>query len=397
MNLLALIEQLAEAAASPAGVSLDAERCLHSRDKLSGCEACFTLCPTGAIEPGKPPTLNQEACIQCRACLPVCPAQAYQSADEIIPLLKQAMRIKGKRLELVCGPHPDEQMGLPDVSAAFLTRGCLAGLGAGAYLALLALGYDQIILRTDACADCPLGALHSKIEEQATAVQNLLHTWPQSGSLHITGPLNRASLVRRAIRLADTPPLSRRELFRLNKEQSSTTPAWLEEGEGGARPGANHRFITAALANLGRPDPAHPELVLDGLGLATIAVAADTCTACGVCARACPTNALHFIEEEPGVFRLSFAAPNCIGCELCAHVCLPEAITVDHAPSWQQLFATELPVTLLAGQLVSCERCSSRFFAREGQRYCAICELRRQDPFAFRLPPGLERQRARQP
>ncbi len=395
MNLLALIEQLAEAAASPTGVSLDADRCLHRRDKLSDCDACFALCPTGAIEPGKPPSFNQEACVRCRACLPVCPTQAYQAADEIIPLLKQAMRIKGSRLELVCGLHPNEGSGLPEADAAFLTRGCLAGLGAGTHLALLALGLDEIVLRTDACADCPLGGLHGEIEKQATAVSRLLHTWPNTGSVRCTGPLNSANLVKRAIRLADTPPLSRRELFRLNKEQPPTIPAWLEGGNEAARPSTNHRFIITALAKFGQPDPTLPAPVFTDLGLAAIEVDGNTCTACGVCARACPTGALRFTEENQ-TFCLSFAAPNCIGCELCAHVCMPESITVEHNPSWDQLFPTEMPATLLTGPLTSCERCHSHFFARDDQRYCAICEMRRQNPFASLLPGGFDRQRAEQ-
>jgi ferredoxin len=393
VNLLALIEQLAEAAAIPAGVSLDVEYCLHLRDKRSDCEACFALCPTGAIEPGKPPSFNQDACVRCRACLPVCPTQAYQATDEIIPLLKQAMRIKGRRLELVCGLHPNEGSGLPEADVAFLTRGCLAGLGAGTYLALLALRLDEIVLRTDACADCPLGGLQDEIDKQATAVSRLLYTWPNAGSVRCTGPLNSANLVKRAIRLADTPPLSRRELFRLNKEQPSSIPAWLEGSDEAARPSTNHRLIMTALAKLDQPHPALSAPVFAGLGLASIVVDDDTCTACGVCARACPTAALYFTEEDQ-VFRLSFAAPNCIGCELCAHVCMPESITVEHNPSWDQLFPDEVPVTLLTGPLTSCERCHSRFFARDGQRYCAICEIRRQNPFASLLPCGFERERA---
>lgn len=393
MNLLALMEQMAEATARPGRLFLAPERCLHKRDKLSDCAACFDICPVAAIVPGQPPSLQQDVCINCRACLPVCPVQAYQAADEIAPLLKQALRLKGKRLELICAPHPQVETGLPTAHAALISRGCLAGLGSGTYLALLALGLSEVILRTDACADCPLGALHEQIEQQVTAVQQRATHWPENGRIHTSGPLPNSQLVRRTARPATTPPLSRRELFGLKPERPTPLPDWLQDDEAG-RPATNHRLTTAALINLGPPDPAQPPPDLSGLGLAAVSVNADRCTASGVCARACPTNALHFVEDKQGAFRLSLAPLNCIGCELCAHVCMPDAIKIDHNPTWTQLFEAELSVTLLTGQLTACERCGSGFLAKDEQRYCAICEFRRKNPFAWTLPPGFDEAQA---
>jgi ferredoxin len=388
VNLLALIEQAADMTARSTGVTLDGDRCLHKRDRLSECEACFGLCPTDAITPGQPPAFNQEACINCRACLPVCPVQAYQAVDETIPLLKQALRLAGKRLELICAPHPEPATGPPRAHAALMTRGCLAGLGKGTYLTLLALGLDEIILRTDGCAGCPLGSLQEQIERQATAVHNLRTAWPQTGRIHTTGPLESSSLVGRPVRPAGTPPLSRRELFGLKEAERHPSPPWLQ-GEDASWPANDHRFITAALAALG-PPVENP--ILDGLGLAGVTVDGDKCSACGVCARACPTGTLHFATDDQGGFRLSAAPLNCIGCDLCTHVCMPDAISVNHSPTWEQLFGGGSSTTLLTGRLSACERCNSSFLARDGQRYCAICEFRRQNPFASVMPPGFERQ-----
>ncbi len=386
MNLLALMEQIAEATARPGGLFLEPERCLHRRDKLSDCAACFDMCPVAAIVPGQPPSLQQDVCIKCRACLPVCPVQAYQAPDEITPLLKQVLHLKGKRLELICAPHPQAETGLPETDAALMSRGCLAGLGAGVYLALLAMGLSELVLRTDACADCPLGSLYRNIEQQVTAVQQIAKHWPQNGRIRCTGPLAGENLVRRPVRPTSVPPVSRRTLFGLPETTTSTTLDWLA-GDETTWPATNHLLTTAALISMGQPDPALPGPVLTGLGLARVTVADNKCSANGACARACPTEALRF-EGNGKEFRLQLLPPNCIGCSLCVHVCLSEAITVDHNPTWDQLLGEGPVVTLLSGETTACERCHSPFLAQAGQSYCPVCEFRRRNPFGSLIPPG---------
>ena len=53
-------------------------------------------------------------------------------------------------------------------------RSCLAGVGAGAYLALVALGAERIVARADACTGCAWGALAPRIEAQAQQAQQVL-------------------------------------------------------------------------------------------------------------------------------------------------------------------------------------------------------------------------------
>ena len=79
-------------------LKMDQERCLHSQDRFSGCQACFEICPVGAITPGKPPSLNPEKCAKCLACLMVCPVGAYRADDEFTPLLAAAKRLKAAPL-----------------------------------------------------------------------------------------------------------------------------------------------------------------------------------------------------------------------------------------------------------------------------------------------------------
>jgi ferredoxin len=64
--------------------------------------------------------------------------------------------------------------------------------------------------------------------------------------------------------------------------------------------------------------PEHPR---SPVGL--VEINRDACTACGMCARSCPTEALTFTETQEGV-SLSFDPARCVACAQCLPRC-PEA------------------------------------------------------------------------
>ena len=161
MSFLSAAERFA--AIDHSEVVLDAQQCLHSHDQFSACEACFEICPVDAIQPGKPPALDTDKCQDCLACLPVCPVGAYSADDAVQSLLTCATRLETKTVELICASHGSAEMGLSTEATGILLRGCLAGLGAGTYVALAAIGLEHIVLRVDACANCPWVSLQDTI------------------------------------------------------------------------------------------------------------------------------------------------------------------------------------------------------------------------------------------
>lgn len=388
MSLLDAAERFASIDRSQ--ILLDPKHCLHTQDQHSACTACFDICPVEAITAGKPPTLNLEICQSCLACLPVCPVGAYRADDDVSNLLNCIARVEGKSVELVCGLHPHPEAGVDSESVGIRIHGCLAGLGAGAYLTLSALGMERIFARTDACRACKWHSLSPEIHRQTERANHFLSAWGKGET--VTCPDEISSSVERPLWDAKNPPLSRRDLFRLVARQGQVAMARAMENGGTTskrQPGRDRLRLVAAVSHL--PSPSTP-VRLEGFDFATLTVS-EACTACGACARACPTAALTFTKnEDEKAFSLSFSAQDCIGCDICDHVCLPDAIHLDHASSFEQVFSVKEPIVAASGRLVRCERCKSVMAERAGARLCPLCEYRRKNPFGSILPKKIIRE-----
>ena len=381
MNLLALAERLGEALSSkPFGFAAD--RCLYATDKFAECTACYDVCPAGAIQPGQPPTFNVDSCQICRACLPVCPVGAFTADDEVPALLNCAERIGAKTVEVVCSLNANVDVGA--AAAAVRVRGCLAGLGVAAYLGLVSQGLEKVVVRLDACADCPWNQLRPQVETQVQQAQELLALWGQAETLNCVNEVTD-DWGKRPFWNATSPPLSRRDLFRWRESEKKP----VAESAADADPNPFHERLHLLRAMKQMPAAAGSEstMSLADLGFALLAVN-DDCTACGVCARVCPTGALQ-METAVSSYQLTFSPQICIACDMCRHVCAPNAIRLIPDPTFDRVFSTAVDQIVQAGELTKCSKCRTPFAARDGAKLCPVCEFRRQNPFGSALPPGL--------
>jgi ferredoxin len=370
-------------------VILESKRCLHQLDQNSECTSCYAICPVGAITPGKPPTLAVEACQSCLACLPACPVGAYHADDAVSSLLNCIPRIETEGIELLCEVHPHPETGSVD-NTGIRVRGCLAGLGSGTYLLLASMGVKKVATRTDACNTCKWVHLQAQIERQMSQSRMFLSVWDKGDCIVCSS--ENGPKVERPVWVSTNPPLSRRDLFRMMARQGQIALARAaEDGQTsqGKQGGRNRIRLLNAVKNL-PAEHTSTSIGLKGLDFAILKVS-DVCTACGVCATACPTQALCFEKAENDKhFTLSFSAPDCIGCDICSHVCAPAAISIDHNPSFEDVFIPGKPVVLQEGRLIRCAHCKVLMAERPGVEFCPICEFRRNNPLGSKFPPGMK-------
>lgn len=382
MSLLNAAERFASIDRSQ--ILLDTKRCLHAQDQYSDCAVCFDICPVQAIAIGKPPTLDSEKCESCLACLPVCPVGAFHADDDVANLLTCATHIEDQPVELLCGLHPNPHTGIDAESIGIQIHGCLAGLETGALLALSALGLKRLTLRTDSCSGCNWHSLHSDIHRQTEKATRFLSACETD--ITITCVDEVEAPIERLLWGAKNPPLSRRDLFRtMSKQGQFALARAMENGVTASKrqPGRDRLRLLSAVSHL--PESSSTASLREfGFSRLTVSTA---CTACGTCGRACPTEALRFEKnDEAMTYSLTFLAQNCIGCGLCEHVCLPDAITLNHEPTFEQVFGVKEAQVVESGSLVRCERCKSLMAARDDVKLCSLCEYRRTHPFGSMLP-----------
>jgi ferredoxin len=389
MNLASMADHVA--AIERSIVILNSPRCLHAMGKFSACQACSEACPVGAIQPGKPPVLNADACETCLACLPVCPTGALTADDAVPALLNCAARVETGALEIVCQRHPQANAGLAADNTAVRVHGCLAGLGVGAFVALAALGMPQVLVRADACGQCAWASLQPRLEQNVDQARRLLEPWGRAAAL-VTVTAPPAPAAERPLWEANNPPLSRRDLFRMASRRGQVVAARAMTGEAAPAeraPARERQRLWNALQHLPHDQQTNAGSLPAGPGTAVVSVS-DACSACGACARICPTGALSYeVQTEPSpTYRLTFLPWACNGCDACTHACLPGAITLDTAPAFEAVFGLPEPAVLRAGALVRCKRCRTWMAAKPGVLLCPTCDFRRQNPFGARPIPA---------
>ena len=314
---------------------------------------------------------------------------------DLRPLLRWVGRQSpGIDLELVCAEHPDPRRG--DGTRTVIRLGaCLGDVGAHEVAELLVAGAQTVTLRLDGCERPESAALPF-----APAIELLLAAGVHR--LDVTGaPLDHPRPKRRIVLESGALPVPRRAVLSLgigNDAMRELPNQFL----------APPKRLNTAIAALVSKAPALAAQVPLINPSGSVQLSAPNCTACQVCVRACPSDALSLAhsgvadatnagDANAMAFTSLIQDPSaCNGCGLCEQMC-PEAVLHLGAPwSWDKVREAidadasdnrvgEPVVTLATAR---CERCRTRFPTTSGGSLCPVCAFRRANPFSSRIPPS---------
>jgi len=115
---------------------------------------------------------------------------------------------------------------------------------------------------------------------------------------------------------------------------------------------------------------------------ASVLVDTDVCSACGLCARVCPTDVLYF--DGPGVgflragnnpaYALDFQTRLCIDCTIYQVACPEDAIAFDDNLLVEKLHSPQAE-HLAAGQVTACITCGVAVADHWQPPTCHVCRL----------------------
>lgn len=319
------------------------------------CGRCEPACPQQALQANDdltsdPPTVDPSRCDGCSGCLDVCPTGALSLdghdpgilAQRLSALLQGSDSSPTPALVIACqgAAEPLHHLGQRSGLTGWLVLevACLGGIGSTWQLAALAAGAPAVqVLPCTRCKEL------RSVTKDLAFTRSLLTALGDpdasrrvgvlpAGGLQLKRALNAAHQLTALIDRTTRNPMPTPAAFETPARAEARVAAWAvgHLSRALSRPGQEHRApVTGEGAPLG------------------VVRAVPGCTACGVCARTCPTDALR-LSSLPGSTDLVLDPAACTGCGICAQTCPEHVLEVTHAVDLKLLTDGPLPIAQVA-------------------------------------------------
>lgn len=349
-------------------LNLDAAKCVRAVTKTASCDNCSTVCPTSAIvfsEESNLPSILPSACVNCGGCVGSCPSEAltldfhnntnffFEYAQAEDPLLS-------------CKKN------LP----------CLAVLSVE-HLISFALMRKDVVMDVGHCQACEIKEpLYQKILDNVDEANYLLEAMEHDNKIRLQ-ELAWSEEEQSHTRREFFEKLSLKEAMRAKKQfdkESDIDPdTFLEHAVDNVAANQirnkqlpdKRKILFTALKRTKKPETYH---IIDANEISFTSMKKldhESCTACQICYRICPTGAL---KSDAKNSKIDFDPMMCIKCHVCHDVCEPESITLSDTYAMKQLFEPEMK-RLVSFNIKRCDECGAYFDYRNGEQLCARCKI----------------------
>lgn len=369
-----------------AGISIEAGHCVRALSTFSTCDECLSSCPTSAIAiDAQLPSLNLSACVGCGACVGSCPTEALK-LDDFSPVDFFFNFVAEPGTLISCRKN------VPCLSALHVE-----------YVIALATLKKGLIFDMGHCDSCDIASTcKPQIEKCAEEANYLLEATEQDAQV-LLKPI--AYKEERDENEADSEEDSdRRGFFKaINLESAAEAKAQFERDVEIAtdefvesflskeqiatmrqkRLSDKRKVLFTALKRANKPSTYHvieaDELSFTSQKLFNL----ESCTACQMCYRICPSGAL---TSDPRNSKIDFDPFMCLKCHLCHDVCEPASLTLSPSYNLKELFEPEVK-RLVSFKVKNCHECGSLFVSLKGEEVCSRCD---DEDFAARELWGLD-------
>jgi len=354
-------------------IQLTSSSCVRSLTKESQCNRCEVICPTRAIVVGENPlpSINFSSCVGCGACDAVCPSEAlklddFNNSDFFFDFIQDSENIISCRKNVPC----------------------IAGLNIENIISMAVLK-KEIIFDIGYCQECEISSTCYpqiiKNFEEATylleAMENgavlKLEKLSYEGSSKQEEPNRREFLT--SINLKSIAKTKHSFELEVKKATDELVEHTLQKTDIALLrrktiPEKRKLFFTA-IKRVEKPSQFHIVDANEVSFTSSKLLDEESCTACQMCYRVCPTGALTSDIKNS---KIDFDPFLCIKCNVCHDVCEPKSITLSPSYNIKEFFEPKVQ-NLISFNVRKCDECDIVFSTNTSDKLCYRCKAEEEE------------------
>lgn len=346
-------------------IHLEAGKCVRSLSVESECNKCEIVCPTNAIDIGENtlPAINFSLCVGCGACAGVCPTESlilddFSETDFFFNFLEDEENL------ISCAKN------VP----------CIAALSVESIISLAVLK-KEMVFDIGHCDSCEIASTCykqiMKNHEEATYILEAMQndsvikleniSYEDNKKTHRRDFLSSINLKT----VAKTKKSFEDELIKASDELTEHTLANKDIAllKKKILPQRRKLFFTA-IKRVEKPSQFHVVEADEVSFTSQKLMDSESCTACQMCYRVCPTGALTSDVKNS---KIDFDPFLCVKCNICHDVCEPNAIKLSSSYNIKEFFEPTV-WNLVSFNVRRCDECNVIFSTNKNEKLCYRCK-----------------------